>query len=276
MNFSASAPAASSAADDATLLARYLTGDDHAFAPLLARHQSRVFTRLVLIVHDRALAEDLTQDTFIKVIKMLRDGRYQDEGKFGAWVCRIAHNLAIDTTRRLKRTATVSLDAPIGAAPTDRPNYALPTRAAFTTDTTAPSPETLTIQTEGRDHLRRLIEELPVAQRQVLLMRHYGDMTFQEIADATGVSVNTALGRMRYALVNLRRRMLPTASVSATGASLLMLTLLATGGATGTTISRTSRNIRSELFTYFSPEPDSDDPNFYPRDAHPVRIQRPA
>lgn len=264
MNFSAFAPAAS-AADDATLVARYIAGDDRAFALLLARHQSRVYTTLVLIVRDEALAEDLTQDTFIKAVKMLRDGRYTDEGKFGGWVCRIAHNLGIDATRRLKRKATVSLDAPVCAdvAATEQPG-----RLLFTADSTAPSPEADIIRAESHAHLRRLIEDLPTAQRQVLLMRHYGEMSFQEIADATGVSVNTALGRMRYALLNLRRRMLPTAQA---GASLLLAAaLLAAGG-----LPVTARLTRTEIFSYSSSsESDSDDPTLHTRIAHPVRVQR--
>ena len=276
MNFSAPVPAAAPAADDTTLIARYLAGDDHAFAPLLARHQSRVFTTLVLIVHDRALAEDLTQDTFIKAIKMLREGRYHDEGRFGAWVSRVAHNLAIDALRRLKLKGTISLDAPLGhGAPTDRPGHTLPTRVAFTADSTAPSPETLLIQAETRDHLRRLIEELPILQRQVLLMRHYGGMSFPEIAEATGVCVSTALARMRYALIKLRQRMLPP-TATATGASLLLLTLLGANATTSTTAAPRGRGIRPDFFTYFIPEPDSDDPTFYSGNADPVRLQRPA
>ncbi len=271
MNFSAPAPAAASSADDATLVARYLAGDDHAFASLLGRHQGRVFTTLVLIVRDHALAEDLTQDTFIKAVKMLRDGRYKDEGKFGPWVYRIAHNLGIDATRRAKRKVTISLDAPLGyGSHTDRSGATVPGLAAFVADSTAPSPEMVTIRNENHDALRRLIEDLPVAQRQVLLMRHYGDMTFREIADATGVSVNTALGRMRYALINLRRRMLPTAS--ATGASVLMALLLAAGG-----LPTNVRLTRTVPFLYStSTETDPDDPNFYPGNADPLRLQRPA
>jgi RNA polymerase sigma factor (sigma-70 family) len=251
---------AAAAADDATLVSRYLAGDDHAFASLLARHQSRVFTTLVLIVRDQALAEDLTQDTFVKVVKMLREGRYQHEGKFGAWVCRIAHNLGIDATRRQKRQAMVSLDAPLA---TDRPTASLPGRGALLPDAAAPSPEATAIRQENHDHLRRLIEDLPAAQR---------EMTFQEIADATGVSVNTALGRMRYALVNLRRRMLPTAS--ATGASLLLGLLLAAGGSFSIPSAETGRALRPGEATLFSLEADSDDSTLYPGNADPVRLQR--
>lgn len=267
MPFTAPAPA-SAAADDTTLVARYVAGDDHAFAPLLARHQGRVFTTLVLIVRDRALAEDLTQDTFIKAVKMLREGRYEDAGKFGAWVCRIAHNLGIDATRRAKRSLVVaSLDTPLHPT-TDRPGVVLPTRLMFLADTTAVSAEDALIRTESHDHLRRLIQDLPVAQRQVLLMRHYGEMTFQDIADATGVSVNTALGRMRYALLNLRRRMHRTATG---GTSLLLLTLLA---ATTTTTAppRAAGAADSTCFTFTIPPFDSDDSTLYPGNAAPLRV----
>ncbi len=262
MNFSP-APAASPAADDATLVAQYVAGDDHAFSLLLSRHQSRVFSTLLLIVRDRAVAEDLTQDTFIKAVAVLRAGRYADEGKFGPWVCRIAHNLAIDATRRRKRAATVSLDAPA-----DRPGASLPIHPSYLADSTAPSPESVAIREEGHEQLRQLIQELPAAQRQVLLMRHYGDMTFQEIADATGVSVNTALGRMRYALLNLRRRMLPSAT---TGASMLLAIILGGSSFVTNTVADPLRRAADLSDTFYSP--DSDDPTLYPGNADPLCVR---
>ncbi len=268
MRFSAPASPASSAADDATLVARYVAGDDHAFAQLLARHQGPVFTTLVLLVHDRVLAEDLTQDTFLKVVKVLRTGRYQDDGKFGAWVCRIARNLAVDAHRRGQLRTMISLDAPIDMPKHNDPEVARPIRSTFVIDSTSPSPESLVIRAERNDQLRRLIEELPIEQRQVLLMRHYGDMSFQEISDAMGTKNNTTLGRMRRALVNLRLRMQPTAFGA--GASLLVALLLAAGAAP----TPLTRITRAETFTYSTPEPDSDDPNFYPGNADPIRIQR--
>ncbi|MBC7446827.1 MAG: sigma-70 family RNA polymerase sigma factor [Hymenobacteraceae bacterium] len=265
MSFFASAPAAASAADDTILVARYVAGDDTAFTQLLARHQSRVFTILFLIVHDRTLAEDLTQDTFIKVVRILRADRYQEEGKFSAWVGRIAHNVALDSLRRRKNMATVSLDAPVNF--TDCSGATAPLRVAFTTDSTAPSPETLAIETEGNPYLRRLIEELPVSQREVLLLRHYGELSFQEIADTMGITVGAALGRMRNALKFLRDRMLPVTSTAS--ASLLLALLLTASGSLPP-----ARGIRGESFTYSTPESDFDDPTFYPGNAHPVRLQR--
>ena len=177
---------------DSALISLYLAGQESAFALLLERHKSRVFTTILLIVRDEDVADDLLQDTFIKAIHTLKGGRYNDEGKFGSWICRIAHNLAIDSFRRSKRAPQTSLD--------DNPLLA----------------NSLHLAEEGADEqlsreetharLRALIQELPAAQKEVLLMRHYGDMSFQEIADATGVSINTALGRMRYALINLRKK----------------------------------------------------------------------
>jgi RNA polymerase sigma factor (sigma-70 family) len=146
-----------------------------------------------MVVRDEDVADDLTQDTFIKAIHTLKSGRYQDEGKFASWLCRIAHNLAIDAFRRAKRAPQTSLDDNIGLANSLQLSE-------------EPADDTLSRE-ESHAHLRQLIQELPAAQKEVLLMRHYGDMSFQEIADATGVSINTALGRMRYALINLRKKM---------------------------------------------------------------------
>jgi RNA polymerase sigma factor (sigma-70 family) len=263
MNFSPAPAASSSAADDAILVAQYVAGDDHAFALLLSRHQSRVFSTLFLIVRDRAVAEDLTQDTFIKAVAVLRAGRYADEGKFGAWICRIAHNLAIDATRRRKRTGTVSLDAPA-----DYPDTTLPVQKSYLADITVPSPESQRIREEGHEQLRRLIQDLPAPQRQVLLMRHYGDMTFQEIANETGVSVNTALGRMRYALINLRRRMLPSAT---TGVSMLLAIMLGGNTFVNNSAAEPLRQAADPSDTFFSPDPD--DSTLYPGNADPVCVR---
>ena len=178
---------------DSALISLYLAGQESAFALLLDRHRSRVFTTILLIVHDEEMAEDLLQDTFIKAIHTMRSGRYNEEGKFAPWICRIAHNMAIDSFRRNKRTPHVSL--------TDNE------RLANTLTIADDGPDDILAREETHERLRTLIQELPTAQKEVLLMRHYGDMSFQEIADATGVSINTALGRMRYALINLRKKM---------------------------------------------------------------------
>ena len=259
MNFVSAASAA--AADDATLVARYVAGDEQAFTPLLLRYQARVFTAILLIVRDRAVAEDLVQDTFIKAIGTLRTGRYAENGKFGPWVMRIGHNLAIDVARRQKRTVMVSLDAPVGggdaSALTDRPRHDHLLTAGARTEAAAQNPEAVIIRHEQHEQLRALIQELPTAQRQVLLMRHYGEMSFQDIADATGVSVNTALGRMRYALLNLRRRL----ASSGTAAALLVAVLTCSNPAAF--ISDCSPSIST----------DADDSTRYPTDADPLRVR---
>ncbi|MCI1190071.1 sigma-70 family RNA polymerase sigma factor [Hymenobacter sp. DH14] len=178
---------------DSALISLYLAGQESAFALLLERHRSRVFTTILLIVRDEEVAEDLLQDTFIKAIHTMKSGRYNEEGKFAPWICRIAHNMAIDSFRRNKRTPHVSL------SDNDR--------LANTLTIADDGPDDVLAREETHVRLRALIQELPAAQKEVLLMRHYGDMSFQEIADATGVSINTALGRMRYALINLRKKM---------------------------------------------------------------------
>lgn len=180
--------------DDGTLVSRYINGDEKAFQSLLQRHKSRVYTTIYLIVKDTYLAEDLLQDTFVKAITTIKTGRYNEEGKFLPWILRIAHNLAIDYFRRDKRYPTIILE--------DGSNV------FNTLDFSEDSAESIQIRNESHTRLREMIQRLPEQQREVLMMRHYGEMSFQEIADATGVSINTALGRMRYALINLRKQML--------------------------------------------------------------------
>ena len=179
---------------DSALVTLYLAGQESAFVLLLERHRSRVFTTILLITRDEDLAEDLLQDTFIKAIQVLKSGRYNEEGKFRPWLCRIAHNMAIDWFRRNKKVPHLSLSADDSPLPN-----LLPASDTGIDEEMA--------REETHEQLRRFIQELPAPQKEVLLMRHYGDMSFQEIADATGVSINTALGRMRYALVNLRKKM---------------------------------------------------------------------
>jgi RNA polymerase sigma-70 factor (ECF subfamily) len=178
---------------DSALISLYIAGKEEAFALLLDRHKRRVFTTIMLIVKDPVIAEDLLQDAFIKAVHTMKSGRYNEEGKFSSWICRIAHNLAIDFFRRQKRNPQLNLDA---------------TSHAFNSLSLAEEGVDATLSREETySRLRELIQELPAAQKEVLIMRHYGDMSFQEIADATGVSINTALGRMRYALINLRKKM---------------------------------------------------------------------
>ncbi|GAL84420.1 MAG: sigma-70 family RNA polymerase sigma factor [Sporocytophaga sp.] len=178
---------------DAKLVSLYISGDENSFAQLLKRHKAKVYTTIYLIVKDQYIAEDLLQETFIKAIKKLKSGDYNEEGKFLPWIVRIAHNLAIDYFRREKRYPTIIME--------DGSNIF--NSLDFSEDST----ESLQIKDETHAILRKLIQTLPEPQREVLLMRHYGEMSFQEIADATGVSINTALGRMRYALINLRKKL---------------------------------------------------------------------
>jgi RNA polymerase sigma-70 factor (ECF subfamily) len=144
-------------------------------------------------VKDQYIAEDLLQETFIKVVNTIKNGKYNEEGKFLPWVMRIAHNLAIDHFRKAKRYPTIIMED--GSS------------VFNTLQFSEESFETQQIKKETHKKLRNLIKELPSSQKEVLIMRHYMQMSFQEIADATGVSINTALGRMRYALINLRKKM---------------------------------------------------------------------
>ena len=178
---------------DSQLVTLYLQGNEEGFEVLLNRYKSRTFTTIFLIVKDRYVAEDLVQETFIKAIKTLRSGRYNEEGKFQPWITRIAHNLAIDHFRKEKRFPTIVMEDGT---------------SVFNTLEFSESPyELQRVQQDTKAKLKALVEDLPDAQREVLVMRHYMEMSFQDIAEATGVSINTALGRMRYALINLRKKM---------------------------------------------------------------------
>jgi len=177
---------------DAHFVSLYINGNENAFAHLLNRHKSKIYTTVYLIVKDQYIAEDLLQETFIKAIKKLKSGSYNEEGKFAPWLVRIAHNLAIDYFRKEKRYPCIVME--------DGSNIF--NSLAFSED----SSESIRIKDETHEALKKMIDSLPDTQREVLLMRHYSDMSFQEIAEATGVSINTALGRMRYALINLRKK----------------------------------------------------------------------
>jgi len=178
---------------DSELVSLYITGNEKAFEILVNRHKNRVFTSIMLIVKNQDVAEDLLQDSFIKAIHTMKGGRYNEEGKFSSWISRIAHNLAIDYFRKEKRNPTIQLEDNIKAF----------NSLSYAED----SAEALQIKEETFARLKAMIDLLPENQKEVLIMRHYADMSFQEIADATGVSINTALGRMRYALINLRKKM---------------------------------------------------------------------
>jgi len=179
--------------DDSVLITLYRNGNEAAFNLLVDRYQSKVFTTIFLIVKDQDVAEDLLQDVFVKVLHTLNSDKYNEEGKFQPWVMRIAHNMAIDHFRKAKRYPTILLE--------DGSN--LLNSLSFAED----SSEEQRIKEETLVWVRNLIDELPEAQKEVVIMRHYLDMSFQEIAEQTGVSINTALGRMRYALNHIRKKM---------------------------------------------------------------------
>ncbi|WP_019669566.1 sigma-70 family RNA polymerase sigma factor [Eudoraea adriatica] len=178
-------------AEDPILVQNYISGDEKALEILINKHNQRITSFIYSKVLDRAIAEDIFQDTFIKVINTLKRGAYNEEGKFLPWVMRIAHNLVIDHFRRNKRmpkfegTGDFNIFSVLGDDKLDA--------------------ERQIIKDQIENDLGLLIEELPDDQKEVLIMRMYRDMSFKEISENTGVSINTALGRMRYALINLRK-----------------------------------------------------------------------
>lgn len=180
--------------DDSALVKLYQSGNEAALEVLIQRYQSRLFSYIVVRIGDRELAEDVFQDCFIKVIQTLRKGNYNEEGKFLPWVMRIAHNLIIDHFRRAKR---------MPQAETSYDDFDL----FDVLDSGDRNAEQEVIRQQKIRMVRDLIAQLPEEQREVLIMRQYADMSFKEIAERTGVSINTALGRMRYALINLRKLM---------------------------------------------------------------------
>jgi RNA polymerase sigma-70 factor (ECF subfamily) len=176
---------------DAVLVSAYIEGDESALSDLVTRHKQRIFSFIYSKVFDRDVTEDIFQDTFIKVIRTLKRGAYNEEGKFLPWVMRIAHNLVIDHFRKNNRMPKFenSGDFNIFSVLSDSSLNA----------------EKSMIKGQVENDVRRLIEELPEDQKTVLLMRIYREMSFKEISEQTGVSINTALGRMRYALINMRK-----------------------------------------------------------------------
>lgn len=176
---------------DKELVSQYLRGKEEALELLISRHQERIFTYIVSLVKDRQLAEDIFQDVFIKVVNTFKRGKYHEEGKFLPWVMRISHNLVIDTFRKLKRNPHVDGGESFNIFDTIKQDE--------------PNAEEKLVWEQMNGVVADCIQELPEEQRQVLEMRHFADLSFKEIAEETGVSINTALGRMRYALINLRK-----------------------------------------------------------------------
>src|SRR5690606_2190331 len=178
---------------DQELIHSYLSGDNTGLETLINRHKAKVYTSIFILVKDTYLAEDLFQDTFIKVIKTLRRGKYNEEGKFLPWIIRIAHNLVIDHFRKEKRTPVI----------TNNDGFDIFDVLHFYDE----SIEDQILREQTHLDLRTMIQRLPDDQKEVLIMRHYGEMSFRDIAEITDVSINTALGRMRYAINNLRKMM---------------------------------------------------------------------
>ncbi len=177
---------------DNELVSRFISGDMKAVEELIIRYKNKVFTYIYFNVRNQHLAEDLFQDTFVKVCKSFKDGRYQDNGRLLSWITRIAHNLIIDYYRKGKQLNTCSND-----------NYEVDlfNSPKYSEENVEQSMVNGQIYTD----IRRLVDQLPDDQREIILLRHYGGLSFKEIAEQTNVSINTALGRMRYAIMNMRK-----------------------------------------------------------------------
>jgi len=176
---------------DQELVKVYLSGNENALQVLINRHQEKMFTAIYMLVRNREMAEDILQDAFVKIITTLKSGKYNEEGKFIQWAMRISRNLVIDHFRKNKKMPMVT-----DSEGNDVFGYI---------NIPSPNQEDMMVKSEKEQKIRRLIEELPTEQREVLVLRHYAELSFKEISDLTNVSINTALGRMRYALNNLRK-----------------------------------------------------------------------
>lgn len=178
---------------DQQLIRLFKKGEEPALEELINRHKEKIFTSIVLLVKDQYLAEDIFQDTFIKIIDTIRNNRYTEKGKFLPWAMRIAHNRCVDHFRKVKRTPTIKTSD----------NKDIFNILPFA-DSCA---EEKMIIRQSHDCVQKMLDLLPEEQREVIILRHYAELSFKEIADLTNVSINTALGRMRYGLINLRKMM---------------------------------------------------------------------
>src|SRR6478735_2523666 len=179
---------------DQQLIHLFMDGDADALETLIIRHKDKIYTSIFLLVKDKYLAEDIFQDVFIRVIDTVRSGRYTEEGKFLPWAMRIAHNLCVDHFRKVKRTPTIKTGE-------DQDIFEVLNFAEECAETTM-------IKRQSYSRVKDMLDLLPGDQREVIILRHYADMSFKEIAAVTNCSINTALGRMRYGLINLRKMMM--------------------------------------------------------------------
>lgn len=178
---------------DQQLIHLYMEGDADALATIVLRYKDKIYTSIYLLVKDKYLAEDIFQDVFIRVIDTLKGGRYTDEGKFLPWAMRIAHNMCVDHFRKVKRSPTIKTSD-------DRDIFEV-------LNFSEPGADQKMMSGQSHDRVRKMVDMLPEDQREVIILRHYADLSFKEIADLTSCSINTALGRMRYGLINLRKMM---------------------------------------------------------------------
>ncbi len=178
---------------DHELIQSFVAGNTNALEALVLRHKDKLYTSILFLVKDKYLAEDIFQDVFIRVIDTTRSGRYTEEGKFLPWAMRIAHNLCVDHFRKVKRTPTIKTGD-------DQDIFEV---LNFTEE----SAEDKMMKKQSHNRVKDMLDQLPEDQREVIILRHYADMSFKEIATLTGCSINTALGRMRYGLINLRKMM---------------------------------------------------------------------
>ena len=182
---------------DQELIRSYLEGKDLAFEILLSRYKDRIFSYLISLVKNRKIAEDIFQDAFFKIINTLQKGKYNEEGKFLPWAMRIAHNLAIDHFRKVKKMPTISQN-PSKNEDDDFDIFSI-------LNMQEASIEDEIIEEQIHKDVRRVIDYLPAEQKEIIYLRHFKEMSFKDIAEAKDISINTALGRMRYALINLRK-----------------------------------------------------------------------
>ncbi len=178
---------------DNDLINLFVAGNVNALEVLVLRHKDKLYTSILFLVKDKYLAEDIFQDVFIRIIDTMRGGRYTEEGKFLPWAMRIAHNLCVDHFRKVKRTPTIKTGE----------NQDIFEVLNFTED----SAEDKMMKKQSHNRVKDMLDQLPEDQREVIILRHYANMSFKEIASLTNCSINTALGRMRYGLINLRKMM---------------------------------------------------------------------